>query len=132
MFQKVCYGLDGPGIESRWRARFSAPVQTRPGAHPFSYTLGTEAYPGVKRPERDFNHPPLSRAEVKERVKLYAHSLSVPSWQRTAWNFTSISYVSTSWLFNFAPLNVLRAGCGFFHGFGQYNRSASLNLNLVS
>jgi len=24
------YGLDGPGIESRWGARFSAPVQTRP------------------------------------------------------------------------------------------------------
>ena len=25
------YGLDGPGIESRWGARFSAPVQTGPG-----------------------------------------------------------------------------------------------------
>jgi hypothetical protein len=24
------YGLDGPGIESRWGARFSAPVQTVP------------------------------------------------------------------------------------------------------
>ena len=28
------YGLDGPGIESRWGARFSAPVQTGLGAHP--------------------------------------------------------------------------------------------------
>jgi len=27
------YGLDGLGIESRWVARFSAPVQTGPGAH---------------------------------------------------------------------------------------------------
>jgi len=36
------YGLGGPGIESRWwRARFSAPVQTGPGAHPVSYTMGT-------------------------------------------------------------------------------------------
>jgi hypothetical protein len=26
------YGLDGPGIESRWEARFCAPVQTGPGA----------------------------------------------------------------------------------------------------
>ena len=26
------YGLDGPGIESRWGARFSAPVQTGPAA----------------------------------------------------------------------------------------------------
>jgi hypothetical protein len=28
------YGLDGPGIESRWGVRFSAPVQTGPGTHP--------------------------------------------------------------------------------------------------
>jgi hypothetical protein len=30
----TAYGLDGPGIESRWGARFSAPVQTGPEAHP--------------------------------------------------------------------------------------------------
>ena len=35
------YGLDGPGTESRWGARFSAPVQTDPGAHPSSYTTST-------------------------------------------------------------------------------------------
>ena len=34
-------GLDGPGIESRWVARFSAAVQTSPGAHPAFYTMGT-------------------------------------------------------------------------------------------
>ena len=28
------YGLDGPGIESRWAARISAPVQTGHEAHP--------------------------------------------------------------------------------------------------
>ena len=32
------YGLNGPGIESRWGARFSAPVQT--SAHPSSCTIG--------------------------------------------------------------------------------------------
>ena len=42
------YGLDGPGIESRWGATFSAPVQTDPGAHSASCTLGTESFPGVK------------------------------------------------------------------------------------
>ena len=42
------YGLDGPGIESRWEARFSAPVQTGPGAHPASCTMGTGFFPGVK------------------------------------------------------------------------------------
>jgi len=42
------YGLDGSGIESRWGARFSAPVQTGPGAHPASCTMGTGSFPGVK------------------------------------------------------------------------------------
>jgi len=42
------YGLDGPGIESRWEARFSAPVQTGPGAHPASCTMSTGSFPGVK------------------------------------------------------------------------------------
>ena len=42
------YGLDGPGIESRWGARFSAPVQTGPGAHPASFTMDTGSFPGVK------------------------------------------------------------------------------------
>jgi hypothetical protein len=42
------YGLDGPGIESRWGARFSAPVQTGPGAHPASCKMGTGSFPGVK------------------------------------------------------------------------------------
>jgi hypothetical protein len=33
--------LDALGIESRWEARFSAPVQTGPGVHPASCTMGT-------------------------------------------------------------------------------------------
>jgi hypothetical protein len=35
------YGLDGPGIEFQWGARFSAPVQTDPGAHLAFRTMGT-------------------------------------------------------------------------------------------
>jgi hypothetical protein len=42
------YGLDGPGIESRWGARFSAPVQTGPGAHPASNIMDTGSFPGVE------------------------------------------------------------------------------------
>jgi hypothetical protein len=42
------YGLDGLGIEPRWGARFSAPVQTGPGAHPTSYTVGTRSFSGVE------------------------------------------------------------------------------------
>ena len=42
------YGLDGPGIESRWGARFSAPVHTGPGAYPASRTMGTGSFLGGK------------------------------------------------------------------------------------
>ena len=62
------YRLDGPGIESRWGARFSAPVQNGPGAHPTSYTMGTGSFLGIKRPGLGVDHPPPSGAEVKERV----------------------------------------------------------------
>jgi hypothetical protein len=62
------YGLNGPGIESRWGARFSAPVQTGPGAHPASCTMGTGSLPGVKRPGRGVDHPLSSSAEIKDRV----------------------------------------------------------------
>jgi hypothetical protein len=41
-------------------ARFSAPVQTGPGAHPDSYTMGIGSFPGVKRPGRGVDHPPPS------------------------------------------------------------------------
>jgi hypothetical protein len=40
-------GLDGPGIKYRLGARFSAPVQTAPGAYLASCTMGTGSFPGV-------------------------------------------------------------------------------------
>ena len=40
------YRLDGPGIKSRWGARFSAPVKTGSEPHPASYTMGTGSLPG--------------------------------------------------------------------------------------
>ena len=74
------YGLDGSGIESRWGQRFSAPVQTGPGAHPDSCTMGTGSFPGVKRPGRGADHPPPSKRRGHERVELYLYSPSGPSW----------------------------------------------------
>jgi hypothetical protein len=59
------YGLDGPGIECRWGARFFAHVQTGSGTHPASCTMGTGPFPGVKRPGRGADHPPPSSAEVE-------------------------------------------------------------------
>jgi hypothetical protein len=61
-------------------ARFSAPAQTGAGAHPSSGTMGTGSFPGVKRPGCGVDHPPTSRAEVKETVELYLYSPSGPSW----------------------------------------------------
>jgi len=42
------YELNGPGIVIPVGARFSAHVQTGPGAHPASCTMGTGSFPGVK------------------------------------------------------------------------------------
>jgi len=55
-------------------ARFSAPIQTGPGAHPASYTMGTRSFPGVKRPGHGIDHPSASRADVKEGVDLHLYS----------------------------------------------------------
>ena len=85
------YGLDGLGIESWWGARFSAPVQTAPGAHPASYTMGTGSFPGVKRPGSGVDHPPLSSAEVEEIVQLKVYSTSGPSWPVLGWTLPFIS-----------------------------------------
>jgi hypothetical protein len=54
-------------------ARFSAPVQTDPGAHPTSHAMGNGIFPGVKRPGRGVDHPTASGAEVRERVEIYTY-----------------------------------------------------------
>ena len=59
------YGLDSPGIESRWRRDFPHP--SRPAL-------------GLKRPERGVDHPPPPKRRGHERVELYLYSPSGPSW----------------------------------------------------
>ena len=39
-------------------ARFSPSVQTGPGAHTASYSIGTGSFPGAKQPARGFDHTP--------------------------------------------------------------------------
>jgi hypothetical protein len=60
------YGLDGVGIESRSGAISSVPVQTCPGSHSFSYTIGTGVFLVVKRPGRYADHPYLAPRLKKE------------------------------------------------------------------
>ena len=79
------YRLDVPGIESRWGARFSAPVRIGPGAHPTSCTMGTGSFPGLKRLGHGVDHLPPSSAEVKERVELYLYTHSGSLWPVLGW-----------------------------------------------
>jgi hypothetical protein len=63
-------GSDGPRIESHWGGgtKFSAPVETGPGAHPTSYTMGTGYFPGVKWPGRGVDHPPHLQPRLKKEL----------------------------------------------------------------
>jgi hypothetical protein len=72
-------------------ARFSAPVQTGPGAYPASCTMVTGSFPGVKRPGRGVDHPPPSSAEVKRK------SRAVPL--LPLWAFMSCSRVKFTLLY---------------------------------
>jgi hypothetical protein len=75
------YGLDGPGIESRWEARFSAPAQTGPRAQPASCTMGTGSFSGVESDRGVTLTPhPLIVPRSKNRVEIYPYSPSGPSW----------------------------------------------------
>jgi len=58
---KTLHGLDGPGSE------FFVPVQTGPGAHPASYTMGTGSFSGEKRPGRGVDHPPHLAPRLKKK-----------------------------------------------------------------
>jgi len=71
------YGLDGPGIESRWGRDSLAPSSRSLGpTRPLIQRLPGLSR-GVKRPERGVDHPRPSSAEVKEIVELYLYS---PLW----------------------------------------------------
>ena len=62
------YGLDGPGIESRWGRDFPHLSRPAPGPHPASCTMGTGSFRGGKeRPGRDADpSPPSSAVVMKE------------------------------------------------------------------
>jgi hypothetical protein len=95
------YGLDGPGIESQWGMSFSAPVQTDPGAHPASCTMGIGSFPGVES-GRDVTltpHPllvPRSKKQIRAIPLLslrafVAYKKSVKPTKSTAYVTWSVS-----------------------------------------
>ena len=74
------YWLDGPGIESWWGR--DVPHLSRlalgPTQPPVQWV--PSLFPGVERPGRGVDHPPLSSAEVKESVEQYLSFLFRHSW----------------------------------------------------
>ena len=80
----IRYGLDGPGIESRWRRDFPHP--SRPALRPTQPPI--QWVPGLSegKAARAWRWQPIpSSAEVKERVELYLCSPSGSSWPVIGW-----------------------------------------------
>ena len=68
------YGLDGPGIESRWGEIFRTSPD-RPWGLPSLLHNGYRVFPGGKeRPGRDADPSPPSSAVGHKRVELYLYS----------------------------------------------------------
>jgi hypothetical protein len=104
-------------------ARFFAHVQTGPGAHPASCTMGTGSFPGVTLLGRGADHPPPSSAEVKKEqsytsnplwafravtghLYLYILSTRVPTfhlrssqrcWQRSLLGYNAVPVLRKAW-----------------------------------
>ena len=93
MYSKVCQNSNSIRAgQSGDRIKFSAPVQTGPGAHPASYTVGTGYFPGEKRPGRGAGHP----SHLAPRLKKESRYTSTPLWAFVACsrvNFT-VMYIN--------------------------------------
>ena len=69
------YGLDGPGIKSRWGGEIFRNCPDQPWGPPNLLYNGYRVFPGdKKRPGRDTDPSPPSSAFGHERVELYLYS----------------------------------------------------------
>jgi len=71
-------------------ARFSAPLQTGPGAYLASYTMGTGSFPRVEWSGRGVDHPPHLAPRLKKK---YSYSCTPPMGPRGL--FWSELYLAT-------------------------------------
>ena len=65
-------GLEGPGLETRWRRDFSDPSRGQPTLLYSGYWI---SFPGVKRSRRGANHTPACSSEVEYRYSYISPSL---------------------------------------------------------
>ena len=106
--------LDGPGIESRGGARFSASVQSCPEAYPSSCKWVLGSFTGGKT-SRSWRWPPTpSNAEVKGRVEVYLYSPSGPSWPGLGWTL-SYFYLTENTVHDYKVLPI-QGPHGLSHG----------------
>ena len=75
------YGLDGRGSNPGGGEIFYTRLDRPWGPSSLLYNGYRISFAGVKRPGRGVDHPPLSSAEVKERIELYLYSTSRVSWR---------------------------------------------------
>ena len=70
-------------------ARYTTEVQNGPEPTQPPYTVGNRSLPGVKRPGRGVDHPPLSGAQVKEtELHLYSPCGGFVACSRVDFTFT--------------------------------------------
>ena len=87
-------------------AKSSAPVQTGAGAHPASRAVGTESFPGVKRPGRGIDHRPPSKRRVERKCR------AIPL--LTLWDFMAcyrVSWTHRLWYRRFMDVGLCGMWC---------------------
>jgi hypothetical protein len=87
----TCYGLGGPGTESRRGRDFPHP--SRPVLGPIQLPCNEYrvSLPRVERKRRGLDHPPTSKAELRESAELEPYSPFKPSWPGLGFAFTLFS-----------------------------------------
>ena len=79
------YGLDGPGIESRWGREIFCTRPDRPWGPPSLLYNGYQVFPGDKAAGAWRWPPTPSTTELKGKVELYLCFPFGPSWAALGW-----------------------------------------------